>query len=300
MKELKLGVIGLSPGNGHPFSWSAIFNGFDSEKMKANPYPVIFSYLNKQKFPEDAIPGAAVTHIWTQNQKTSEQIALASKIPNIVTDLTDMIGKVDAILLARDDAEFHFEMAEPFVRSGLPIFIDKPLAYTLSEAKKIMSLESYAGQIFTCSSLRYSNDLLLTSQQRAKIGIIKSVTAVTPKDWKKYSIHIIEPSLVNLGLTAGPLEKFEVKHQEDKTKLTVQWRSGVTGSFSSVGSEASPIQIQFSGELGTETLIFKDTFQAFKASLLHFVGSIREKKRIIPTEETYACIDIVEKGLKKI
>ena len=24
---LKLGIIGLSEGNGHPYSWSAIFNG---------------------------------------------------------------------------------------------------------------------------------------------------------------------------------------------------------------------------------------------------------------------------------
>ena len=27
-KELKLGVVGLSEGNGHPYSWSAIFKSF--------------------------------------------------------------------------------------------------------------------------------------------------------------------------------------------------------------------------------------------------------------------------------
>ena len=31
---LKLGVIGLSEGNGHPYSWSAIFNGYDSVEME--------------------------------------------------------------------------------------------------------------------------------------------------------------------------------------------------------------------------------------------------------------------------
>ena len=30
---LNLGVIGLSEGNGHPYSWSAIFNGYDSVEM---------------------------------------------------------------------------------------------------------------------------------------------------------------------------------------------------------------------------------------------------------------------------
>ena len=34
MKELRLGVVGLSEGNGHPYSWSAIFNGCDMAYMK--------------------------------------------------------------------------------------------------------------------------------------------------------------------------------------------------------------------------------------------------------------------------
>jgi len=29
---LKLGVIGMSEGNGHPYSWSAIINGQSDEK----------------------------------------------------------------------------------------------------------------------------------------------------------------------------------------------------------------------------------------------------------------------------
>ncbi|KKR96059.1 MAG: oxidoreductase domain-containing protein, partial [Candidatus Uhrbacteria bacterium GW2011_GWF2_41_16] len=33
---LKLGVIGMSEGNGHPYSWSAIVNGKYNEKEMAN------------------------------------------------------------------------------------------------------------------------------------------------------------------------------------------------------------------------------------------------------------------------
>ena len=40
MKELRLGVVGLSEGNGHPYSWSAIFNGCDMTYMKACGFPV--------------------------------------------------------------------------------------------------------------------------------------------------------------------------------------------------------------------------------------------------------------------
>ena len=48
MKELRLGVVGLSEGNGHPYSWSAIFNGCDMSFMKDCGFPVIPGYLAKQ------------------------------------------------------------------------------------------------------------------------------------------------------------------------------------------------------------------------------------------------------------
>ena len=68
---VKLGVIGLSPGNGHPYSWSAIINGYDPVFMKDCGFPVIPEYLAKQSFPEDSISNAEVTHIWTEDLNLS-------------------------------------------------------------------------------------------------------------------------------------------------------------------------------------------------------------------------------------
>ncbi|MFH1644697.1 MAG: oxidoreductase, partial [bacterium] len=99
---IKLGIIGMSKGNGHPYSWSAIFNGYNKKLMINCPFPVIPQYLSKQTFPKDSIKNAKVTHIWTQNKKLSEHIAKSSNIENIVNKKKDLIGKVDAILLARD------------------------------------------------------------------------------------------------------------------------------------------------------------------------------------------------------
>ena len=69
MKPLKLGVIGLSPGNGHPYSWSAIFNGYNPAEMENCGFPVIPRYLELKQFPKDAIAEAAVTHVWAQDKK---------------------------------------------------------------------------------------------------------------------------------------------------------------------------------------------------------------------------------------
>ena len=32
-RELKIGILGMTEGNGHPYSWSAMFNGYDPEEM---------------------------------------------------------------------------------------------------------------------------------------------------------------------------------------------------------------------------------------------------------------------------
>src|SRR5574337_209542 len=199
LKLLRLGIIGMSEGNGHPYSWSAIFNGYEPTAMTSCPFPAIPEYLARQRFPEDAIAEAKVTHVWTQARAVSEHIAHTSRIDNVVDSYTDMIGEVDAVLLARDDAELHYEMSAPFLRAGLPVYIDKPLATTVAEARRIYSLEQYPGQIFTCSALRYSRDLCLTPDARERIGDIVYVHAVVMKAWERYAVHIIEPVLQLLG-----------------------------------------------------------------------------------------------------
>ena len=32
-KPIRLGILGMTEGNAHPFSWSAIINGYDKEEM---------------------------------------------------------------------------------------------------------------------------------------------------------------------------------------------------------------------------------------------------------------------------
>ena len=45
--RLKIGIIGYSEGNGHPYSWSAIFNGYNRVLMESCGFTVIPRYLEK-------------------------------------------------------------------------------------------------------------------------------------------------------------------------------------------------------------------------------------------------------------
>lgn len=47
---IKLGMIGMSEGNSHPYSWSSIINGvFNADEKTRVGYPAVAAYLNANK-----------------------------------------------------------------------------------------------------------------------------------------------------------------------------------------------------------------------------------------------------------
>jgi predicted dehydrogenase len=287
--------MGMSKGNGHPYSWAAIFNGYDPESMASCPFPVIPDYLAKQNFPEDAISDARVTHIWTQDHRISEHIAHASLIEYIVDDYIDMIGQVDAVLLARDDAKNHVIMSRPFLDAGIPIFIDKPIALNCGDLERILAREQYPGQVFSCSALRYAKELQVSPAEKEKLGDIHHIYACTPKYWETYAVHIIEPALMAIG-DQGALNQVDVTKVGDRSLVNVAWQSGVTATFATLGKTASPIGMMVYGKKGFQEYVFRNTFAAFRESLMTFVNSIGLHKRVIPQEDWWAIVKIIERG----
>lgn len=292
---IKLGIIGFSDGNGHPYSWSAIFNGYDPEYMKDCGFPVINTYLGERKFPEDAIAEAQVTHIWTQDKVLSSHIAQAAKIDNVVSDLRDMISEVDAVLLARDDAENHYKYAHPFLEAGIPIYIDKPLAVTGDTANKLLNSQKYDWQLFSCSALKYAAELDPKNINWDHIGELRVIQASIPNKWDKYAVHIIEPVLKFINCE-DEIENFNSSNNEKHYVLTVHWKSNISTIFNVLGDAATAIELRIIGTKGVQTLVFKDSFSAFKNTLEVFIKGVKSKRMMIPREETLRVVDLIEKG----
>lgn len=296
MSKLKLGVMGMSEGNGHPYSWSAIFNGYNPAYMKDCPFPAIPEYLSKQQFPEDSLGLLGeVTHVWAQDKKIAEHIAASSNITNVVSNMEEMIGNIDALLLARDDAATHYEMALPFLKAGIPVFIDKPLAVKASEAEKIWAAQQFSNQVFSCSSLRYAKEFLLTDEEKKTTGDIKLVEGSVMKKWETYGIHVLEPLVAQLP-SRGQLIAVEAIGNGDQKQVLVQWQNA-TGYFKTTGNTPSPLEIKFFGDKGNITKTFSDSFNAFKNSLAEFINVIHHPEKNIAREETLELVTILEKGL---
>ena len=295
MEKLNLGIIGMSEGNGHPYSWSAIFNGFDSKIMASCPFPLIPKYLNERKFPKDFLNHmAAVTHIYTQDPSISKHIAEASKINNIVENPKDLINNVDAVLLARDDAENHYEFAKPFLKAGMPIFIDKPIATSIDNLKKIYSESLHKNQIYTCSALRYSSELKLSEEEINQTGNIKIIEANSPKYWNTYSIHLIEPIIVNFPYR-GKLLSVERINTNKKHKVLIKWQN-LKARLLMHGKEKHAISFNYIGENMNIKKFFTDSFNPFKKSLENFINIAKGSSNDISINEIKEIVTIISLG----
>lgn len=291
-QKLKLGIIGMSDGNGHPYSWAAIFNGYDKDKMELCPFKSIPEYLKKETYPDNFLTEyGKVTHIWTQDPKISKQIAEASNIPKTCDHFEEMIGEIDALLLARDDAENHFTFAHKFLSEGIPVYIDKPFALNTVSANKLWNNSTYEDQIFTCSALQFAKEFQKDQIKDEVIGDIKMVWASTPKSWDKYAAHIIEPVL-NLLEGRGKIKYIK----PIKLGASVEWKSGISCIFQTTEDLISPIWIRAQGERGFQDLYFEDSFYAFKLALKRFVDVVNKQKPNLSKSKTIEMVKIIEQA----
>lgn len=294
-RHLNLGIIGLSEGNGHPFSWSAICNGYDPAAMAGCGFPSIPDYLNRQKYPDDFLTGATVTHVWTQDEALTRRVALASKIAHVCRRPEEMLGEVDGLLLARDDAENHYRFAAPFLRSGIPVYADKPLAVNQVAADRLLNEAREPWHLFSCSALYYAAELLLDSEAAARVGPLRAVHAVTPKYWETYGVHLVDPVLRHLPERAVMADRHAWR-AGCAVHLLARWTNGVVTCFHATGRTNCGIRIHYIGEHGEQVGLFQDSFHAFRAALAAFLEQVRTHKLMIPREHLLRVVTVLEAG----
>jgi hypothetical protein len=296
VRPVRLAMLGMIPGNGHPYSWSAIVNGYDLAAMAACPYPVIPRYLGAQPPGSIGIPGARVTHLWTDDPAEAAAVAAAALIPQIVDRSEEVIGEVDAVFIATDDGFDHVRRARPFVAAGLPVFIDKPLATSLEDLRTFIAWERAGARLLSSSGLRYAAELDACLARLPTLGELRWISGVTCKTWERYGIHLLEPlfRLVGPGFISIRLESqpgLEIAHLVHRTgvQLTIPVIYDGVAAFGT---------IHVCGTGGQTTLRFSDTYTNFRRQLVSFIDFVRSGIAPFPFAETVELMIILIAGLR--
>lgn len=293
---IKIGMIGMSAGNAHPYSWSAIINGrFSREEIDHAGFPAVSDYLEAN---QDTLGIAAgqVTHIYCDDLGVAKSIARSAGIENVVQQVEDMIGQVDAVILGRDDPENHLSMAKPLLEARVPIFIDKPLTIDLEELQVFERYVKQGAFLMSCSSMRYAGEVLAVKSNLGKLGDIQLLTVVGKKDWKKYGVHMVEACMSLLNDPKPIRVQYLGKEHFDIVQLEI--RPTCFASIHLVADISPTFQMNVYGTQEWAHIDIKNSYAMFKENIMEFVKGLTQGKSTLDFEKTKRVIQIIAGALE--
>ncbi len=287
----RIGIIGVSEGNGHPFSYSSIINGFSPEGLAASGWPGIYAYVRRRHASEFGLGDWKITHAWTQDREITEKLCAACRIANPVADYHEFQGKVDAVIVARDDYEMHLQLAQPFLERGLPVFVDKPLSVDLNELRALKPyLES--GQLMSCSGMRYARELDEPRANLSSYGRLKLIRGAIVLSWEKYGVHLLDAAF---GVTPARPVSVRVLPGEH-VAAAVRLDDGVTIEIDALGDCASTFHLEFFGTERNAAFDITDNFSMFRRMLWEFLNSIETRRPAVPSSRTIDVMRVLIAG----
>ncbi|MGI5899136.1 MAG: Gfo/Idh/MocA family protein [Christensenellales bacterium] len=146
-----------------------------------------------------------VTHIYGHSDEENQNVAYEGKVANIVKDPQEMMGAVDAVMVVFRHGDLHARYALPFIRAGIPTWIDKPFTIDIEEAKLLIAQAEKKGTLLTGgSTCKYAYDVLLLKNavEENRLGKIVSGMLNFPiKLNSEYGgVHFYGPHLVEMAM----------------------------------------------------------------------------------------------------
>ena len=295
--SIRLGIIGMTEGNGHPYSWSAMFNKFDRERMpKECPFPVIPVYLARENYETMGIPGARMEYVCCNDRKDAEHVAALSLIPHVAEHPEEMIGKVDAVIIATDIGSEHVERARPFIGAGVPLFIDKPLCDNRKDLEYFTKLFESGYPLMSSSSMRFCKEIMPYHHGATReFGELRLIQYGMPKKWETYGIHSLEAVYPIVGPGFRSIRNTGTR---DRNIVHIKHKTGVDLLITGIYDHAGPIPLVISGNSQSAVIYTKDSYNSFRNQLLSFVHFLRTGERPFPWQETVELMKLLIGGIE--
>ncbi len=249
-KRIRIGIIGAE--NSHTVGYGKMFN-------------------TDKKFP-----GVEVLYVWGETDEFAKKAAEKGNIPNIVKDPLEMMGKIDALIVDHRHAKYHLEAATPFIKEGIPTFIDKPFCYRVDEGKEFLAMaRKYGTPVTSYSSIAHSRATLDMKKQVKSMGKINQVVRYGPVEVDSkyggiffYGVHLVQPLMEMFG---EDIERVRVTSEGQKGSASLLFRSGLYA-----------------------TLVFKNVSYGWETFVETDDGLVELKSQVEESDPAINYVDMVE------
>jgi len=249
-KTVRIGIIGAE--NSHTRGFGKLFN------------------IDKK------FPGVEVLYVWGETEEFARDAMERGSIPNMVKDPSEMLGKIDALIVDHRHGKYHLEAATPFVKAGIPTFIDKPFCYRVSEGKDFLAMAREMGTPVTSySTIAHSDATFDIKKQIESMGEISHVVMYGPAELDSkyggifyYGVHCVQPLMYLFG---EDIKKVRITTSGNKASASLTFGNGMLA-----------------------TLIFKKLHYGFETFVETKEGIIKLEPSVEEADPPRQYIDMVE------
>lgn len=277
---LKAGIIGL---DAHARPWAQILNNPQAEGELAE-ITVVAGY-----------PGGSPDIPQSQELLKGGIKTFRDLNIELVDSIAQLLEKVDVVMILSIDGRPHLEQARAVIEAGKPVFIDKPVAASLAEAKQIYELaRKHNVPCFSSSSLRFAPGTQAVVDDPA-VGAIVGCDAHSPcaiephhPDFFWYGIHGVETLFTIMGPGCETVTRV---HTEDTDVAVGTWKGGRIGTFR--GHRAGPhgYGAKVFGEKGTAE---SGKFEGYEPLLVEIVKFFKSGVPPVSAAETLEILAFME------
>ena len=289
-KELRVGIIGLDTS--HSVAFTQILND-PQAKEDVSRCRVVAAYPKGS--PDIASSTSRVPGYTEEVKKHGVEI---------VDSIEALLTKVDVVLLETNDGRPHLGQVLPCLKAGKPVFIDKPIAGSLTDAVAIFeAARHYKVPVFSSSSLRFSSGAQALRRGET-VGEIKGCDAYSPcsleathPDLFWYGIHGVETLFTVMGPGCESVTRLSTPAVDLAAGV---WKGNRIGTFRGIRSESGGGSAGYGGQaFGTKGIAPVGSYEGYRPLLVSIVQFFRDGKPPVTEEETleiYAFMEAAEES----
>ncbi|MFC4221277.1 Gfo/Idh/MocA family protein [Flagellimonas marina] len=276
----RIGIVGMDTS--HSPQFVEIINSLQSEYKVTTAFTTI-----SRDFPPSV----------DRVEKFTAQIK--SMGVEIVDSIDNLLSRVDYVLLCTVDGRLHLKQAEKILKAKKRVFIDKPMAASLDEVKKIFALsKEYNTPIFSSSSVRF-----MTKAKEARNGSLGNVQGA--QIYAPISYEPTQPRLYWYGVHGAEL-LFTVMQQGCKrvrTMVTEQyhmvigdWGAGRIGTYCGLKNKMQEYGGQVFGDKSVSYLGHYESSLPLVEAILNYFETGEIPVDPSETIELFAFLDAAQKS----
>jgi predicted dehydrogenase len=217
----------------------------------------------------------------------------------LVDTIEALLAKVDVVLLESVDGRPHLAQVTPVLKAGKRVYIDKPLAASLEDARRIVALaRETRTPFFSTSSSRFHSDIprLRDTPGVGKVTKVQSTYVLNPiafhPDLYYYGIHGVEALYAVMGTGCVSLTR---KIEGDADVTTCKWKDGRVGVYHGLpkASKEMPM-LQIWGEKGTAQSSGSEGYEGLVRAIAEFFHTGRPPFDVAQTLEIFEFMDAAQ------